>query len=188
MKTQTKSQTWSDVKKQINEFSRDGLTDLIKDLYELSSINKTFLQTRFCNFSNKDNLEPYKKRIQKPLIWTGNTPPSLKVSDARKAISEYKKATRDVEGTLELTLFYLCCLVKCFTDFGVSDDAYLNSIYTALSDFLDGLKKANSLKLYEKFEKEFKSLTTKYKNWGCGLEEDLESAYEEFDTNMDVAN
>ena len=94
--------------------------------------------------NNQQSLKPFKQRIQKPFIWKGNTPLSLKVSDARKAISEYKKATKDEEGMLELILLYLDCLVKCFTDFGVDDDAYFNSMYTALSDFMNGLTKANS--------------------------------------------
>jgi len=34
MKTQTKNQTWTDVKKQIKEFSHDGLIDLVKRLCE----------------------------------------------------------------------------------------------------------------------------------------------------------
>lgn len=187
MKTKIKNQTWSDIKKQIKEFSHDGLIDLIKDLYEVSPTNKAFLQTRFSGSSSQASLEPYKKRIQAPLAWKGNTPPSLRVSDARKAISEYKKATRDEEGTLELRLFYLDCLVKCFTDFGVGDEAYVNSIDTALSNFMDGLKKANSARLYEKFDKQFKSLTKKYDNWGWGVDDSLEDAYEEFDKDWDKA-
>jgi len=182
-----KNQTWNDIKKQIKEFSNDGLINLIKDLYEVSPTNKAFLQTRFGGSSPQATLEPYKKRIQSPLIWRGNTPPSLKVSDARKAISEYKKATNDEEGTLELRLFYLDCLVKCFTDFGVDDEAYVNSIDTALSNFIDGLKKANSARLYKKFEKQFKSLTTRYDNWGCGVDDDLRTAYEEFDEDWGKA-
>ena len=133
------------------------------------------------------NLQPYKKRIQAPLTWRGNTPPSLKVSATRKAITEYQKAARDEEGTLELRLFYLDCVVECFTDFGISDEAYVNSIDTALSNFMDGLKKANSARLYEKFEKQFKSLTTKYKNWGWVVDDNLENAYEEFDEDWSKA-
>ncbi|MFN5539977.1 MAG: hypothetical protein ACK481_07975 [Candidatus Melainabacteria bacterium] len=69
MKTQTKNQTWTDVKKQIKEFSRDGLIDLVKDLYELSSTNKTFLNTRFLSTNIQQSLEPFKQHIQKPFVW-----------------------------------------------------------------------------------------------------------------------
>ena len=52
-----------DVKKRISGFQRKGLVDLIRDLYESSKENRTFLHARFGD--GEDVLEPYKKSLQR---------------------------------------------------------------------------------------------------------------------------
>lgn len=60
-KKKSKKQSWIDVKKSIGSFERSQLIDLVKDLYQLSEENKTFLHAR-CLVGD-DSLKRYKKII-----------------------------------------------------------------------------------------------------------------------------
>ena len=57
---------WSKIKSRISSYSPDEFLEIIKDLYDLSGQNKTFLESRFLRAS-LDILKPYKKIIEKAL-------------------------------------------------------------------------------------------------------------------------
>ena len=172
---------WNDVKKGLKEFSQEDLIQLVKDLYDRSPVNKSFLQVRFTGNRSEKLLEPYRKRVEAPFSCGKTTFPSLRLTDAKRAISEYKSATDDKEGILELKFLYLDRMVYCFTEFGVDLDSYYDAMVTALDSFLKEIKEANSAKFYEQFDKRFKFLRTRDDNWGYGFEDDLDDAFREYD-------
>ncbi|KAF0250492.1 MAG: hypothetical protein FD167_118 [bacterium] len=98
---------WSEIKKKLESFDREGLVALVKDLYNYSSDNKSFLSARFAEQgSNKAILEDYKERITTqffPKKGLGK----LDLREAKRAISEYSKATSDTRGKLDLMLTYI---------------------------------------------------------------------------------
>ena len=57
---------WSKIKSRISSYSPDEFLEIIKDLYDLSGQNKTFLESRLLRAS-LDSLKPYKKIIEKAL-------------------------------------------------------------------------------------------------------------------------
>ena len=94
-KRKSKSQpAWTDVKAKLADFDRAALLGLIQSLYTAHKDNQTFLHARFR--LAEDSLEPYKKAIDW-WLW-----PDLfrkqAVSQAKRAISDYKKAVGDSEG------------------------------------------------------------------------------------------
>src|SRR5207253_8462194 len=104
-KRKPKSQpTWTDVKAKLAKFDRAALLGLIQSLYAAHKDNQTFLHARFG--LAEDVLEPYKKVIDR---W--RWPDVLRrqdtsVSQAKRTISDYKKAIGDPEGLAELMVFY----------------------------------------------------------------------------------
>ena len=65
-KKRAKKPCWKDVEKRISKFEKTQFTELIRDLYGLSSENKDFFLTRFS--IGEDPLATYKKIIQAQFI------------------------------------------------------------------------------------------------------------------------
>src|SRR5215467_3728275 len=104
-KGQSKSQpTWTDVKAKLADFDRAALLGLIQSLYSAHKDNQMFLHSRFG--LGGDALEPYKKIIDRWLWPDVMRNQDTSVSQAKRAISDYKKAVGDPEGVAELMVFY----------------------------------------------------------------------------------
>jgi hypothetical protein len=100
-KRKPKSQpTWTDVKTKLADFDRTPLLGLIQSLYAAHKDNQTFLHARFG--LGADVLEPYKKTIDRWLWPDVLRNQDTSVSQAKRAISDYKKAVGDQEGLAEL--------------------------------------------------------------------------------------
>jgi hypothetical protein len=104
-KRKSKSQTtWTDVKAKLADFDRIALLGLIQGLYTAHKDNQTFLHARFG--LGEDVLKPYKKIIDRWLWPEVLRRQDTSVSQAKRAISDYKKAVGDPEGLAELMVFY----------------------------------------------------------------------------------
>jgi hypothetical protein len=96
--------TWEEVKAELASFDRAALLAVLQDLYAASEGNRAFLHVRFG--LGQDPLQPYKKIINRwlwPDVFRGE---ETSVSRAKRAISNYKKASRDPEGLAELMVYY----------------------------------------------------------------------------------
>lgn len=123
-KVKKKSPSWSDVKAVISGFDKQSLMVLISDLYSFSSENKKFFHSRFYLVENP--LEPYKKVIEDSLYPDICDNEQIKISKAKKAISDYSKATGDPKGILELMVFFVECGNRFTLDYGdIDEDFYL---------------------------------------------------------------
>jgi len=115
--------SWSDVKTRLAEFDRAGLLGLLQDLYAASKDNQAFLHTRFG--LGEDVLDPYKATIDRwlwPNVYRNQT---FSVSKAKKAISDYKKASGRPEGLAELMVFFCERAAGFAREFGVDDETFM---------------------------------------------------------------
>jgi hypothetical protein len=69
MVSKKKNATWSDVKSKINRLDHKQLVSLVRDLYQFSRENQSFLHARFS--VGIDPLEPYKKTIKECMSYDG---------------------------------------------------------------------------------------------------------------------
>ena len=140
-KRKSKSQpTWADVKAKLADFDRAALLGLIQGLYTAHKDNQTFLHARFG--LAEDVLEAYKKTVDRWLWPDVVRNQDTSVSQAKQAISDYKKAVGDPEGVAELMVFY-CEQAAGFCDDICSDDeGYFDALVRM---FEQALKFANAL-------------------------------------------
>lgn len=133
----SKSQpSWGGVKAKLADLDRDGLVSLTADLYALNKTNRSFLHTRFS--LGVDALATYRKRIHDALFPDWNKP--VKVAEAKKAISEYRKAIGRPEGVLELRLFWCEAASSFSMDFGYADEGYFDALLLQFEAALNALK------------------------------------------------
>ncbi len=106
VKKKSKEPTWNDVKASIKGFDRSDLLDLMKDLYQLTEVNKSFLHARF---SIGDHPLQFYKEIIKNALYPDivNKKSDFDFEGAERAINEYSKATGDPAGTADLMIYYV---------------------------------------------------------------------------------
>jgi hypothetical protein len=140
-KRQSKSQpTWTAVKARLAGFDRAALLDLIQGLYTAHKDNQTFLHARFG--LGEDVLEPYKKAIDRWLWPDLFRKQDTSVSQAKRAISDYKKAVGDPDGLAELMVFYCEWAAGFSNDVGNDDEGYFDALVRM---FEQSLKFANAV-------------------------------------------
>ena len=132
--------TWTDVKGKLADFDRAALLGLIQSLYAAHKENQTFLHARFG--LAEDVLEPYKKTIDRWLWPDVFRRQDTSVSQAKRAISDYKKAVGDPEGLAELMVFYCERAAGFSSDIASDDEGYFNALVRM---FEQALKIANAL-------------------------------------------
>lgn len=97
--------SWAAAKKALSRAERDELVMLIRDLYALAPGNAHFVQARLR--IGRDPLEHYRRTIAECMHPDGARP--LRLSTARKAISQYRKAASDVLGEIDLMIYFVEC-------------------------------------------------------------------------------
>jgi hypothetical protein len=136
----SQEKTWSAIKAELGQFDRPGLLGLVKDLYALRPENRAFIAARLG--VGGDPLAPYRKAISRwiyPDLMKGQ---DISVSNAKKAIADYRKAVGKPEGVAELCVFYCEEATRLVGDCGIEDETY----YAALVRmFDDGLTRAIDL-------------------------------------------
>ena len=120
------SRSWTDVKTTLAAFDRAGLLSLVQDLYAASKDNQAFLHARL--HLGEDVLEPYKAAVDRWLWPDVFKNQDTSVAKAKKAITDYKKASGTADGLAELMVFY-CERASGFScDVGLDDEAYLSAL------------------------------------------------------------
>lgn len=141
---------WNAVKRHIKGWGTAQFTALLKDLYDSSTENRTFLDARV---QREDGggaaLETYRQRVVEPFFPKRGFG-RLKLGEARKAIRDYRKATGDVAGTADLLMTYVENGAQFTHQYGGIDERFYNSLESAL-DELAKLLRGEGNGLYPQF-------------------------------------
>ncbi|NQS98485.1 MAG: hypothetical protein HQ591_08530 [candidate division Zixibacteria bacterium] len=179
----TKPPTWTDLKKVVNDLDHSQMVDLIRDLYRLSNSNSDFLHTRFS--MGKDPIGPYKEIIKHAMYPEYEERETIEISRARKAISDYSKASDDLKSKIDLMIFFVECGNRFTLDYGDIDEEFYTSLCRMYYKAAE-----NVLLLPEQEQKEFhqrlKRIMESSLGMGWGYHDDLcDTYYEAFPDELD---
>jgi hypothetical protein len=167
--TEKKSTGWQNVRRQIGDWSKPALMALVKDLYEASPDNRDFLHARFQAQENTGAaLEKYRRKIVEQ-FFPARGDGKLKLGEARKAIRDYRKATGNLVGTIELMLTYVENGTEFTREFGDINESFYNSLESVLNEVAQLLMKEGR-EHYPKFRERVQRLAARAKGigWGYG--------------------
>ncbi len=114
---------------------------------------------------------PYRQRIHDAFYDKGGWPrENLRLADARKSIREYRKATSDAVGTMNLMLAYVETGTKFSLDFGAEDESLFDSLWSVVNEIEAVFRKESGLDLYKRFQQRLLDLDSKARGigWGYG--------------------
>src|SRR5215831_12323567 len=89
---------------------------------------------------SETNTIGYKAIIRQSLYPDGTYDEPIQLARARKAISDYKKATKNACGTLELMVYYVECGTQCSVDFGDIDAWFYESLESMFRQVIQTLQ------------------------------------------------
>ena len=131
---------WSAIRRQIANWPSPALVALIKDLHDASPANRNFLRARFdAESAGGEALENYRRKIVEQ-FFPRHGFGKLKLAEARKAIRDYRKATGNLAGTVDLLLTYVENGTEFTQQFGDINEAYYNSLESALNELTELLR------------------------------------------------
>ena len=135
---------WTDIKRTVSGFSKAQLLGLVQDLYRANECNREFLHARFLVEDGGPDLTPYKKKIKAALTprrWDGpmHLGP-IRYGEARKAISEYRKARGEVGELVTLMLYYVQCGNDLTLQYGDMDERFYDSMGSMFGSLISKLK------------------------------------------------
>lgn len=135
-----KNNTWAEIRKNLSKCSSSDLLGLVSDLYALSKANKDFLDARF--LKDRQALERYKAQIKRYLApsepWKESQP--IRLREAKKVISDYKKALNDPIDMIELMVYYVECGTDFLCEFGDMYEQYYISLESVFEKVLHLMK------------------------------------------------
>ncbi|MGD7654007.1 MAG: hypothetical protein ACQCXQ_12380 [Verrucomicrobiales bacterium] len=177
---------WSAVKKHTKDWTPAQLTALIKDLYDRSADNRTFLEARVqADGSGGAALETYRQRIVEQ-FYPKRGFGKLKLGEARKAIRDYKKATGNVEGTIELLLTYVENGNDFTCDFGDINGPFYDSLCSVMNE-LAAVLKAEGQATYAKVQERLDQVAGKADGIGWGYGDHINEVVEELEAELGQA-
>ncbi|MBT7071390.1 MAG: hypothetical protein HN975_10940, partial [Anaerolineae bacterium] len=111
-------------------------------------------------------------------------PDNPRFRDAKKVITEYKKATKDLRGTLDLMLTYVERGHAFTNDFGDIDEPFYNTLLNMFERFATELKMSPARReLYDLFRKRLlKMRATSEIGWGYG--DEIKDTVSELERNL----
>jgi len=115
------------LKKTLRGLKNDEVILLVEELSKLCKENKEFIELKLNNDSDK-SLEYYKNKIR--LAFCED---KLSLKNARQAINDFKKLSKDEVYLIELMVYY----VECATNFESEHGDLWEAFYTAIENMFE---------------------------------------------------
>lgn len=127
---------WSDIRRRLVHTDMDYVVGIVKALFDFSKENRVFLASRlFPETDWTDLLEKSRQKVRNAIF--PDRPHRIRLGDARKAISAYRRTTSDLAGTVELMLVFVESGTDCGTSCGIDYESFYVSLESMLDDLLE---------------------------------------------------
>jgi hypothetical protein len=146
---------WSDLRESLQELPWEQMIDLFKGLHDLSPQNKAWLRGKLLPIGQDiAYLEDCRRKVIKAVYDPARKLPEMPhFRDAKRIISEYRKSTRDLRGTLDLMLTYVERGHAFTNDFGDIDEPFYDALINMLERFAVQLRSSPAKhEMYAEFQ------------------------------------
>ena len=173
--------TITQLKKSLRDFSHNDFIELITDISQTCPQAREFLTVKFSSRENAEKLlEKYKQQIENeffPKRGFGR----LNLREAKKAISDFKKISKDKIMRIDIMLFYVENCIEFTDQFGDINETFYNS---AISVYGEVIKEINysDVETYNIFSDRLKSAAENACE-GWGFQDCMMDLYSQIDWN-----
>lgn len=167
--------TLTELKKELKQYDEKQLTQLVAELYKLNDDVKRYLGTRFKGEEAFIELfETTKKQINDEFFPERGFA-KMRLSEAKKAITKFKKLSNDDLKTLDLMLYYVEVGTEFTKTYGDIDIKFYKSMVSIYSNVVDACDQDE--KIYDIFADRLYAVVEKSEGTGWGYHEALDDLY-----------
>jgi hypothetical protein len=183
MTSKKQSPGWSVIRQHLNAQARPALLALVKDLYDASASTRDFLHARVLDEGGDGTaVERYRRTIIEQ-FYPARGFGKLKLAEARHAIREYRRATGNLAGTIDLMLTYVENGTQFTRQYGDLNAAYYHSLESVLHEMTQLLRKDDPA-LYPQFRERIQQLDAHADHIGWGYGDFLRAHIRGLDTEL----
>lgn len=167
----------TEVKKIFKEKSKDELTELLVECYKNNPLVKEYITAKFGSKDNLNNIfEEYKKKIY-DVFFPKNMRFDLKISNAKKAVSDFKKLCNDKKLIIELMLYYVEMGVEFTNTFGDIDEAFYYSVASMFDSVVSAINDQADSRIYDDLKDRLRAVVDDTDGIGWGFNEQMCDIY-----------
>lgn len=164
--------SWTEIDKQLKELAAEDMIKLLRGLHDLSPQNKAWLRAKLLPIAQDTQyLEDCRRKVSNYVYKETRGMPSMpRFREAKKVITEYRKSTSDLRGTLDLMLTYVERGHEFTNDFGDIDEPFYDALINMLERFRVELRRSPAkYELYAQFRSRLMAMRkTSDIGWGYG--------------------
>jgi len=175
---------WPQVKSALASLDKPELVALLKDLFDHSIESRAFLSARFLADGVPDAiLDKYRKRVVEQFLPKRGFG-KLDLRAARRTIRDYRKATSDLAGTVDLMLTYVESGTDFTNQFGDINESFYNSLESVLDEMVSLLGTSEGAALYPRFQDRVSRLVRAASGVGWGYGDHVTEQIELLETEI----
>lgn len=171
--------TKNSLKLHLNDLNKSELIRLVEELAKLRKENLVYLEAKFAGPSELLEVIQYYKKIIQNEFYPMRGEPKMRLSIAKKAINDFKKASQNKEAVLDLMIFYIETGTKFTNDYGDINEAFYMSMESMYGKVVNLLNKTEDARLIEYFRPRLKAIVENAEGTGWGYYENLSDLYDE---------
>jgi hypothetical protein len=101
----------------------------------------------------------------------------FKISDAKKAVNEFKKISTNEKLTIELMLYYVEMGIEFTNTYGDINEAFYNSVAAMYESVVSAINKQDDSKICNNFKDRLKAVVEDTNGMGWGFHDELSDIY-----------
>ena len=129
-----------ELKKHLAELTKKELINEISFIFKMDSFSNDYLSSKFSQGSEHSLLEKYKQQVKNE-FYPERGEPKLRLSIAKKAVSEFKKLSKSQSDISDIMVFYVENGVEFTCDYGDIDEKFYSSMESMFENALKFIQK-----------------------------------------------
>jgi hypothetical protein len=169
----------SDLKKQLKAYDQKELIELVLEMFKANKDVQNYLSSKFLGDEvNEELFQKARKKIENE-FFPDRGFGKLRLTEAKKEITAFKKATSDEKRTVDLMLFYVEQGVEFTNSFGDINEGFYVSMVRMFDQV--AMECIRNEELYQAFSSRLGNVVSRAQGTGWGFEEALVEIYYSID-------
>jgi hypothetical protein len=169
----------TELKNILKQQTKENLVSMVAECYKNSDKIKELISVKYAgNDAVKQIFEGYKIKIQ-DVFFPDKLSGRLMLSEARKAISDFKKLCNDEELILDLMLFYVETGVEATNTYGDLYEEFYNSVEKMYLSVIETINNHKDSRIFSVLSKRLKAVVDDTGGIGWGFHDNLTDMYQE---------
>jgi hypothetical protein len=171
----------AELKKRLSSKTNAELIEEIALLYKNFPNIKEYYQSALLG-DDPAVLEKYKEIVRGEFFMRGNRFPKMRLSVARKAVTDFKKISSSTQNIADIMVTYVEAGVSCTNEFGDIDESFYSSMESMYETALKYILKEH---LFVEFDDRLIDIVDDTRGMGWGFHDQLSYLYETYEAMVE---